>query len=90
MKTLNEIFAEFEKVGRVTLRVKVIPKSAANAIIGFLDNETLKVRIAAAPEKGKANHELINFFAEEFKTGKDKVTIITGAGDPLKLIRIER
>ncbi|MDD3066816.1 MAG: DUF167 domain-containing protein [Candidatus Gracilibacteria bacterium] len=90
MKTLNELFAEFEKVGRITLRVKVIPKSAANAIVGLMDNETLKVRIAAVAEKGKANHELINFFAEEFQTGKDKITIITGAADTLKLVRIER
>ena len=87
---MNEIFAQFEKSGRVVLRVKVIPRSANNAIIGFLEDGTLKVRIAAAPEKGKANKELIKFLAEEFEIGKQNITIISGAGDPLKLIKIEK
>jgi uncharacterized protein len=88
VKTLNQLFEEFEKKGRITIRVKVIPKSATNAIVGFLDEETLKIRVAAVPEKGKANKELKNFLAEEFGAGKDQVEIISGAGDPLKLIRI--
>ena len=90
MKTLNDIFAEFEKAGKIVLRIKVIPKSAMNAIVGLLDNETLKIRIAAAAEKGKANQELIAFLAEEFQTLKDKITIISGVADSLKLVRIER
>ncbi|MFH0834267.1 MAG: DUF167 domain-containing protein [Patescibacteria group bacterium] len=90
MKTLNELFAEFAKTGRLTLRVKVIPKSAMNAIVGFLDEETLKIRVAATPEKGKANAELAKFLAAEFETSKEKVTILSGAGDPLKLIRLEK
>ena len=90
MKTLNEIFAEFESKGRVTLRVKVIPKSATNAIVGFLDEETLKIRVAAVPEKGKANEELKNFLAEEFEVARDHVEIISGGGSTLKLIRIEK
>ncbi len=90
MKTLNELFAEFEKAGRITLRIKVIPKSAMNAIVGFLDEDTLKVRVAAVPEKGKANAELLKFLANEFEVGKENVEIISGAGDVLKLVRIEK
>ncbi len=90
MQTLNQLFDEFEKSGRLTLRVKVIPCSVENAIVGFLDEETLKIRVAAVPEKGKANKELIAFLAEEFKVAKENIEIISGAGDPLKLIRIEK
>ncbi|MFH0776070.1 MAG: DUF167 domain-containing protein [Patescibacteria group bacterium] len=90
MKTLNELFAEFEKSGRLALRVKVIPKSAMNAIVGFLDEETLKIRIAAVPEKGKANLELSKFLAEEFGIPKENVKILSGAGDSLKLVRLEK
>lgn len=90
MKTLNDLFAEFEAAGRITLRVKVIPKSAGNAIVGFLDEETLKIRVAAVPEKGRANKELKSFLAEEFEVAKENVEIISGAADPLKLIRIEK
>ncbi len=90
MRTLNQLFEEFEKSKKIILRVKVIPRSAANAIVGFLDEETLKIRVAAIPEKGKANIELKRFLAEEFKVSKDSVVIISGTGDPLKLIRIEK
>ena len=90
MQTLNEIFAEFAKKGRVVLRVKVIPRSANDAIVGFLEDGTLKIRIAAVPEKGKANKELIKFLAEEFEIDKENISIISGASDPLKLVRIEK
>lgn len=90
MQTLNELFAEFESKGTITLRVKVIPKSATNAIVGFLDEETLKIRVAAVPEKGKANAELKSFLAEEFQVAKENVEIISGETDVVKLIRIEK
>ncbi|MBU1089524.1 DUF167 domain-containing protein [Patescibacteria group bacterium] len=90
MPTLNQLFEEFEKSGRIVLRVKVIPRSVENAIVGFLDEETLKIRVAAVPEKGKANKELIAFLAAEFKVPRENIEIISGAGDPLKLIRIEK
>lgn len=46
----------------VTLTVKVIPKSARNEIAGMLADGTLKVKIAAPPEKGQANEMLRAFF----------------------------
>ena len=84
------LYAEFQKTGRLTLRIKVIPKSSFNAIVGLLADGTVKIRIAATPEKGRANEELIAFLAEDFGTSKDKVKIISGAADPLKLVRLEK
>lgn len=76
--------------GTVVIRVKVIPKSASNAIVGLLADGTLKVRIAATPEKGRANEELIAFLAEDFGIAKSGVTIISGASDQLKLVRLTK
>ena len=90
MQTLNQVFQEFEKNGRITLRVKVVPRSASSAIVGLLDEDTLKVRIAAVPEKGAANKELIRFLAEEFNVDRENIKIISGVSDPLKLVRIEK
>lgn len=90
MQTLNDVFAEFEKKGRISLRVKVIPRSAGNAIVGLLADGTLKVRVAAEPEKGRANNELKKFLADEFDTQKENVTILAGSGDALKMIRLEK
>lgn len=71
------------------LRVKVIPKSPETKIVETLSDETLKIRIAAPPEKGKANAELIRFLSKHFGVDKKKITIISGKSDPLKLVKIE-
>lgn len=81
---------KFRSEGRIVIRVKVIPKSSFNAIVGLLSDGTLKVRIAATPEHGKANEELISFLAEEFGTHKQSITILSGATDQLKLVKIEK
>jgi uncharacterized protein len=90
MQTLNQLFKQFEKTGRIILRVKIIPKSATNAIVGFLDEETLKIRIAAMPEKNAANEELKKFLAKEFQVSRESIKIISGEKHTLKLIRIEK
>ena len=65
------------------IRVKVIPKSSTQGISEILkesiDGEevlTYKIRIKSAPEKGKANAELIKFLAKEFTTPSNKISII--------------
>lgn len=70
----------------IYIRVKVTPKSPKTELTGELDDGTMKIRIAAPPEKGKANKELIKFLKNHFNT--DKITIVSGKSTPLKLIRI--
>lgn len=71
------------------LRAKVIPNSNENKLVAIMDDQTVKIRIAAKPEKGKANKELIKFLAQTLNTSKEKIEIISGHTDPLKLIRID-
>jgi len=82
-----------QRIGRgtmATLRVKVIAKSAKSEIAGQLADGTLKIRIAAAPERGKANAELCSFLAREIGAPGTKVEVISGHTSPLKLVRISR
>ena len=72
------------------LRVKVIPKSSRNQIVGPMADGTLKVKIAAAPDKGKANAELCAFLAAHYGVPKSAVTILRGQTSALKLVRITR
>jgi uncharacterized protein (TIGR00251 family) len=71
------------------LRVKVIPRSAKTEIAGEMADGTLKVRIAAPPEKGKANAALCIFLAGHFKVPRSAVTIVSGHGAALKLVRVD-
>ena len=73
----------------MTVRVKVIPRSAKSEVVGALGDGTLKVKIAAVPEKGKANDELIAVLARHFGVARGAVTIISGHSAALKLVRIE-
>ena len=41
----------------MTLRVKVIPRSAKSEIVGEMADGTLKVKIAAPPENGRGRLE---------------------------------
>lgn len=70
------------------LRVKVVPRSSRNAIAGFMADGTLKVKIQAAPEKGKANAELRSFLARELKISPKNVTIVSGETSTVKRIRV--
>jgi uncharacterized protein (TIGR00251 family) len=70
--------------------VKVVPRSSSSEVAGVLDDGTLKVRIAAAPEKGKANAELCRVLARHYGVAPSAVTIVSGHTSALKLIRIER
>jgi len=72
----------------MTLRVKVIPRSPKNEIVGEMEDGTLKVRIAAAPEKGEANDELCALLAERYGVPRDQVRILSGHATPRKLVRI--
>jgi len=70
------------------LKIKVTPSSRTTAIAGFMADGTIKIRIAAAPEKGKANKALIDFLASLLAIPKDKIEIVSGETSHIKLIKI--
>ena len=71
----------------IVFKVKIVPGSSKTAIAGHLDR-MLKIKIAAPPEKGKANNCLIDFLASRLNVKKNAVTIISGHTNPIKQIRI--
>ena len=72
---------------RNRLAVKVTPNAGRNAISGVKDG-ILQVKIAAPPDKGKANKELIDFLSESLGVRKSAVTIIRGETSRNKIINI--
>jgi len=73
----------------MTRRIKVIPRSARSAIVGEMADGTLKVKIAAPPEGGRANEALCVFLAAHYGVSARAVTIISGHSSALKLVRVE-
>ena len=70
------------------LDVKVAPRSSRSEVAGTMSDGTLKVKVAAAPEKGKANEELCAVLARHFGVGPRKVEVIAGATSTRKRVRI--
>ena len=68
-----------EKDGSLTLRVRVVPRAKKNEITG-VEGETLKVRIAAQPVRGKANEALGEFLAQALGIRKRQVEIVMVVG----------
>ena len=72
---------------KATFKIKVVAGASKNEIVGRY-GDALKIKIAAAPEKGKANEELTRFLAKEFKLPSRNIRIIKGMSSPLKTIEI--
>ncbi len=70
------------------LRIKVTTKQPKTEYLSILADGTIKIRLKAVPEKGRANEELIRFLAEELGIRKDTIEVISGATDTVKLVRI--
>ena len=86
---LEDLKTRLSKGQTVRFKVKIIPGSAKNTVAGMLGDDTLKLKIAAAPEKGKANEELTDFLSEIFAVKSAQITIIAGHTSPRKIIEIK-
>lgn len=85
---MNELREQLARERRLALRIKVQPKSPRTEWAGRLDDGTWKVRLAAVPEKGKANEELVAFLARELGVPRSQVEIVSGATATLKQVRV--
>ncbi len=66
-----------ETVQGIYLSIKIAPKASKNEIAG-VENDALKIRIAAPPEKGAANAALVAFVASVLKIAKTNIIITQG------------
>lgn len=70
------------------LNIKVVPRSSRQQIIK-LDLHHYKIRLISAPEKGKANQELISLLADHFDVSPWRISIVNGHTSSQKLIKID-
>ena len=91
---ISQFLQELQDKGLIYLSVKVIPKWCRTELVDiFMDEEghqTLKIKLKAAPEKGKANRELIEFLSNLLNTPKSNITIVSGQTSRKKIIKITK
>ena len=72
----------------VVFLAKIVPGSnSPTRFCGLLDG-MLKVKVSAAPEKGKANKCLLEFLAGQLGVKKNAINIISGQTSPIKHIQV--
>jgi len=69
------------------LRIHVVPGARQTAVAG-LYGDRLKVKVAAAPEKGRANEELLAFLARALKVPVKALHLTSGAASRAKVVAV--
>jgi hypothetical protein len=73
--------------GGVVFPTKIVPGSSRTCVCGIF-NGMLKIKITAAPEKGKANQRLLEFLAKQLGVKKNTISIISGQTNPIKQVQV--
>ncbi len=76
-----------ESLSGVVFSVKIVPGSSRTALAGLL-GDMVKIRVAAPPEKGKANQCLIEFLATQLGVRRNAIEILAGQTSPTKQVRV--
>jgi uncharacterized protein YggU (UPF0235/DUF167 family) len=71
--------------GRIRIRITAVP-GASRTGLADIRPDSLRVRLAAAPEKGKANDELIDWLADQLGIRKSALSLETGATSRKKTV----
>ena len=58
-----ELRRRLGREGGLVLDIKAVPRSRAAEVSNVMANDVLKVRVTAAPEKGRANEEICALLA---------------------------
>lgn len=66
---------------------KVTPKASKSEVLGW-DGSFLKVRLAAVPEKGQANDELVRLLSKILNIAKSRVVVASGMTSRFKRVSI--
>jgi uncharacterized protein (TIGR00251 family) len=71
----------------ILLEVKAVPGASKTELAGVKDGR-LRIRLAAAPEDGKANAELLSFLSRALGCAKRDLRLISGEKSRLKVVAL--
>ncbi len=64
------------------------PGASRAAVVGR-HGDAWKVRVAAAPERGKANEAVLTLLADTLAVPRSNVTLVSGGGSRDKIVELE-
>ena len=70
------------------LNLKVVPGSSRDEIIGWL-GDSLKVKVKAPPEKGRANEAVVALLAERLGIGTSSIAVVSGHSSHAKVVEVD-
>ena len=71
----------------VVFAARIVPGSSRTAVCGLFDG-MLKIKVSAAPEKGKANRCLLEFLAKQLGVKKNAVHLVSGQTNRVKRLQV--
>jgi len=71
----------------IRLEIKAVPGASKTELAGIKDDR-LRIRLAAAPEDGKANAELLNFLSKTLDCPKRDLRLLSGEKSRLKAVAL--
>jgi uncharacterized protein len=75
-----------------TIAVRVAPRASKTTIIGVMgegSEAVLRIALAAPPVDGRANQELIDYFAEFLDVARSSVEIASGLQSRNKVVKVK-
>jgi len=73
--------------GGIIFTTKVVPGSSRTGVCGIFSG-MVKIKVSAAPEKGKANAALVGFLAKKLGVKKKCISIISGQTGAVKRVQV--
>lgn len=70
------------------ITVKVVPGARRDEIAGWL-GDRLKVRVSAAPERGRANDAVRHLLASTLGVPASAISVLSGHASPEKVLQVE-
>jgi len=74
--------------GGCTFRVRVLPRSRRDKVVG-LHGDALKIRLTAPPVEGRANQALRKFLGKRLGISPSAVEILSGRTSRQKQVRVK-
>lgn len=87
---LKKFIEDLANNKEIYFNVKVIPGAPKTEIREEMADGTIKIALAAKPEKGEANQEMINYLAKILEVRKYQIKIVSGLTERFKLIKVSR